>query len=87
MKSPTGRYSYRQDVNPITTRHRVGDVFYMASRRGCMTSLKPLTRRITNRQAVKTNRQAGSMSISQFKDDRNISRASDRSNEAFFVFY
>ena len=55
MKSPTGQYSYRQDVMNIPTSHRVRDVFCTASRRSTMTS------RITKRHAVKTNRQTGSM--------------------------
>ena len=46
----------------ITTRSRVGDVFCMASGRTITTNPKPLTEsHITNRQAVKRNRQAGSM--------------------------
>ena len=49
MKFPTGWYRYRQDLMSILTRRRVGDFF-------CT-----MTNRITNRQAVKTNRQAGSM--------------------------
>ena len=60
MKSPTGRYRYRQAVMTFHTRRRVGDVFYMASHRSTTTSPKQ-TSRITNRQAVKTNRQAGNM--------------------------
>ena len=61
MKSTTGRYSYRQVVIAITTRRRVGDVFCTASHRSITTSPKSLTSRITSRQTVKTNRQAGSM--------------------------
>ena len=61
MKSTTGRYSYRQDVMSIPTRHRVGNVFCTASRRTTTTSPKPLTDKPDHRQAVKTNRQAGSM--------------------------
>ena len=61
MKSPTGRYTYRQAVITFPTRRRVGDVFCMASRRSTTVSPKPLTDKPDNRQAVKTNRQAGSM--------------------------
>ena len=43
MKSPTGWYSYRQDVMNIPTRRRIGDVFCTASHRSAMTSPKPLT--------------------------------------------
>ena len=61
MKSTTGPYSYRQDVMSIPTSHRVGHVFCMASLRTTTTSPKPLTDKLDHRQAVKTNRQAGSM--------------------------
>ena len=62
MKSPTGQYSYRQDVNPIPTRRRIGDVLYMASRRGCATSLKPLTDKPDHKQTSRKDKQiAGSM--------------------------
>ena len=49
-KSPTGQYSYRQDVMSIPTRHRVGDVFCTASRRGTTTSPKPLTDKLDHKQ-------------------------------------
>ena len=41
--SPTGRYTYRQDVVPTPRRRRVGDVHCTASRRSTMTSPKPPT--------------------------------------------
>ena len=56
MKSPTGWYSYRQDVMAIT-RCRVGDVFYMASRRSTTTSLKPLTDKPDYKQTSRKDKQ------------------------------
>ena len=61
MKSPTGRYSYRQDVMSIRTRCRIGDVFYMASRKNSTTSPKPLTDKPDHKQTSHKDRQAGSM--------------------------
>ena len=50
MKSTTGRYSYRQDVMSIPTRHRVVDVFCTSSRRTTTTSPKPLTDKPDHKQ-------------------------------------
>ena len=61
MKSTTGRYSYRQVVMAITTRHRVGDVFCKASHRSITTSPKPLTHKPHHKQTSRKDRQAGSM--------------------------
>ena len=52
MKSPTGQYTYRQDVMTFPTRHRVGDVYCTASCRSTMTSPKLLTNNSTTRCAV-----------------------------------
>ena len=60
-KSPTGQYTYRQEVVTTPTRCRVGDIYCMASRRSTTTSTKLLTDKPDHRQALKTNRQAGSM--------------------------
>ena len=60
MKSPTGRYTYRQVVMAIPTRRRVGDIFCTASRRST-TSPKPPTDKPDNKQTSRKERQAGSM--------------------------
>ena len=64
MKSPTGRYSYRQDVMTFQTRHRHGDIIYMAIRKITMTSPKPLTdkpdHKQTNRKDKQTSLEASS---------------------------
>ena len=57
MKSPTGRYCYKQDVMSIPTRHRVGDVFCMASRRSTTTSPKPLTDKPDHKQTSRKDKQ------------------------------
>ena len=54
--SPTGRYTYRQDVVTTQTRRRVGDVYCTASRRSTTTSPKPQTSCSRFRQAVLTDR-------------------------------
>ena len=50
MKSPTGRYNYRQAIMTFPTRRRVGDVFCTASRRSTTTSPKPLTDKLDKKQ-------------------------------------
>ena len=57
MKSPTGQYSYRQDVMAITTRRRVGDVFCTASHRSTTTSPKPLTDKPDHKQTSRKDKQ------------------------------
>ena len=57
MKSPTGRYSYRQIIMAITTRCRVRDVFCTASRRSIMTSPKPLTDKPDHKQTNPKDKQ------------------------------
>ena len=57
MKSPTGRYSYRQAVMTFPTRCRVGDVFCSASRRSTTTSPKPLTDKPDNKQTSRKDKQ------------------------------
>ena len=42
-KSPTGRYTYRQDMVTTPTRCRVWDVYCTASHRSATTNLKPIT--------------------------------------------
>ena len=61
MKSPTGQYSYRQDVMSIPTRRRVRDVFCTPSRRSSMTSPKSLTDKLAHKQTSRKDRQAWSM--------------------------
>ena len=56
MKSPTGRYSYRQAVMTFPTRCRVGDVFYTASRRSSTTSPKPLTDKPNHKQTSRKDK-------------------------------
>ena len=53
-ESPTGWYTYRQDIMATPTRRRVGDVFCPASCRSTTTSPKPLTDKPNNRQAFPT---------------------------------
>ena len=43
MKSPTGRYTYRQEVMAIPTRCRVEDAFCTASHRSTTTNRELLT--------------------------------------------
>ena len=57
MKSPTGWYNYRQAVMTFPTRRRVGDSFYMASRRSTMTSPKPLADKPDNKQTSLKDKQ------------------------------
>ena len=57
MKSPTGRYNYRQAVMTFPTRRRVGDVFYTASHRSTTTSPKPLTDKPDNKQTSRKDKQ------------------------------
>ena len=59
MKSPKGRYSYRQAVISFPTRHRVGDVFHTASRRSTTTSPKPLTDKLDHKQTSCKDKQTG----------------------------
>ena len=62
MKSPTGRYSYRQAVITFPTKRRVGDVFTQPVIEVLRQALNlKQTSQITNSQAVRTNRQAGNM--------------------------
>ena len=61
MKSPTGRYSYRQDVMAITKTRKVRDVFCMASRRSAMTCPESLTNKPGHKQTSRKGRQPGSM--------------------------
>ena len=56
-KSPTGQYTYRQDMMAITTRRRVRDVFCMASRRSTTTSPKPLTDKPHHKQTSRKDKQ------------------------------
>ena len=57
MKSPTGRYNYRQAVMTFPTRRRVGDVFCTASRRSITTSPKPLTDKPDKKQTSRKDKQ------------------------------
>ena len=57
MKSPAGRYNYRQAVMTFPARGRVGDVFYMASRRSTTTSPKPLTDKPDHKQTNRKDKQ------------------------------
>ena len=57
IKSPTGRYSYRQVVMAITIRHRIGDVFCTASHRSITTSPKPLTDKPDHKQTSRRDKQ------------------------------
>ena len=57
IKSPTGRYSYRQDVMSIPTRRRVGYVFCTASRKTTITSPKPLTDKPEHKQTSRQDKQ------------------------------
>ena len=56
-KSPTGRYSYRQDMMSIPTRRRFGDVFCTASRRSITTSPKPLTDKPNHKETSRKDKQ------------------------------
>ena len=42
-KSPTGQYTYSQDVVTTPTKRRVGGIYFTASRKSTTTSPKPLT--------------------------------------------
>ena len=57
MKSPTGGYSYRQDVLSIPTRCRLRDVFCSASCRSTTTSTKPLTDKPDHKQTSRKGKQ------------------------------
>ena len=59
MTSPTGRFTYRQDVMAFPRRCRVGDVYCMASRRSATTSPKPLTDKPYQVPTSHTDKQAG----------------------------
>ena len=59
MKSPTGRYSYKQAIMTFLSRRSVGDVFYTASRRSTMTSPKPLTDKPDHKQTSRKDKQTG----------------------------
>ena len=59
MKSPTGRYTYRQDVMTFLTRRKAGDVYCTASRRSTTTSPKPLTDKPYQVPASRTDKQTG----------------------------
>ena len=56
MKSTTGRYSYRQDMMSILTRHRIGEVFCTVSHRTTTTSPKPLTDKPDHKQTSRKDK-------------------------------
>ena len=57
MKSPTGRYNYRQAIMTFPTRRWVGDFFYTASRRSTTTSPKSLTDKPHHKQTSRKDKQ------------------------------
>ena len=59
LKSPTGWYSYRQDVMTFPTRCRVRDVYCTVSRRSMTTSRKPLTDKPDHKQTSHKDKQTG----------------------------